>query len=160
MSPTRTTTGTEPDQTTVSRLRLVIARLYRQLAQASAGNDLTYSQLSALARIEEHGTMRLGELAARERVAAPSLTRTIAPLTASGLLDRQPDPSDGRSSLLTLTPAGRELLNRLRRERSELLTSRISELTAEQQEILVAAVPVLELLLSPSDARGDAARTR
>lgn len=141
-----------PDQETVARLRLVIARLYRQMSQASAGNDLTHSQLSALARLEEHGTMRLGALAAREQVAAPSLTRTITPLTAAGLVDRQPDPTDGRSSLLTLTPSGRELLERLRRQRSELLTDRITNLTADQQEILEAAVPVLELLLRPATA--------
>lgn len=64
-------TGPALDAATVARLRLVVARLYRQLAQASSGRDLTMAQLSALARIEEHGPIRLGELAALERVAAP-----------------------------------------------------------------------------------------
>lgn len=156
MTPLRTTTavGAAFDEATIARLRLVIARLYRQMAQASAGSDLTYSQLSALARIEEHGTVRLGELAAHEGVAAPSLTRTITPLTASGLVDRQPDPTDGRSSLLTLTADGRSLLTRLRRERSELLSGRIGQLTAEEQRTLEAAVPLLEKLLKPAGSEG------
>lgn len=135
------------DSATVARLRLVIARLYRQLAQASSGQDLTYAQLSALARVEEHGPLRLGELAALERVAAPSMTRSITPLVDAALIARKPDPNDRRSSLVALTPEGHELLARVRRERSELLTRRLERLTEEQRETLQAAVPVLELLV-------------
>jgi DNA polymerase-4 len=52
----------------VARLRLIVARLYRQMAQASGDDlNLTYAQLSALARVQEYGPLRLGELAARER---------------------------------------------------------------------------------------------
>ncbi|WP_329129969.1 MarR family transcriptional regulator [Streptomyces sp. NBC_01476] len=142
-----------PSPSEVARLRLLIARLYRQMAQASGGDlNLTYAQLSALARIGEHGPLRLGELAAYEQVAAPSLTRTVHPLAAAGLIRKEPDPSDGRSWLVSMAPAGDELLTRIRRERSELLTRRMSRLTAEQSDTLRAALPVLELLLTePED---------
>jgi hypothetical protein len=54
-----------PSSPDVARLRLLIARLYRQMAQASGDDlNLTYAQLSALARIEQHGPLRPGELAA------------------------------------------------------------------------------------------------
>lgn len=133
----------------VTRLRLVIARLYRQLAQASADDlNLTYAQLSALARTQEHGPLRIGELAAQEQVAAPSLTRTMAPLAAAGLVARQPDPSDGRSWLVSVTPEGAALLGRIRRKRSELLTRRIARLDSVQLDTLLAALPVLEQLLT------------
>lgn len=138
-----------PDEATVARLRLVVARLYRQMAQASGGaRNLTLAQLSALARTEEFGPLRIGELAAHEQAAAPSLTRTVSPLAAAGLISREPDPSDGRSSLVSITPAGRELLGQVRRERSELLTRRMSRLTPEQTATLRAALPVLEQLLT------------
>jgi DNA-binding MarR family transcriptional regulator len=135
----------------IAKLRLVIARLYRQMAQASSGEVLTFAQLSALARVEEHGPLRLGELAARERVSAPSMTRTITPLVTEGLIGKEADPKDGRSFLVTVSPAGRELLARVRRERAELLADRIARLTPEQRDTLHAAVPVLELLLTASE---------
>ncbi|MEY9844293.1 MFS family permease/DNA-binding MarR family transcriptional regulator [Streptacidiphilus sp. BW17] len=133
--------------TETTRLRLAIARLYRQMAQASHSQDLNLSQLSALARIEEHGPLRLGELASREGVAAPSMTRTLTALSYGGLIERRPDPDDRRSFLVTATPQGLALLARLRQERSELLADRIGRLTAEQREALRSALDVLELLL-------------
>lgn len=149
--PTTAATKTPPSPSSASvvRLRLVVARLYRQLAQASGDDlNLTYAQLSALARTLEHGPLRIGELAAYEQVAAPSLTRTLAPLAAAGLLVKQPDPSDGRSSLVSVTDEGEALLQRIRRQRSELLARRMSRLTPEQSDTLLAALPVLELLLT------------
>lgn len=142
-----TSTRTAPSETVVTRTRLVIGRLQRMLAQGSSGQELTSSQLSAIARIDEHGTLRLGELAALEAVAAPSLTRTIAPLTSGGLVAREPDPNDRRSSLLTLTDTGRSLLNDIRRERSAVLAERIARLSADERATLEAALPVLESLL-------------
>jgi len=143
--------GAEP-----AAVALIVARLYRQLAQASANDlNLTYSQLSALARIQQRGPIRLGELAALEQVAAPSLTRTIRPLAAAGLIGKEADPSDGRSWLVSISPEGSALIDRIRRERAELLTRRMSRLSAEQRETLRAALPVLELLLTePEPERG------
>lgn len=136
------------DPADVVRLRLVVARLHRQLAQASDRQDFTFAQLSALARIEQHGPIRLGELAALERVSAPSMTRTVAPLVASRLLTRLPDPEDGRSALVELSPEGIELLADTRQRRSELLARRTAELTPSERELLLAALPVLERLVA------------
>ncbi|MFI0943572.1 MarR family winged helix-turn-helix transcriptional regulator [Streptomyces sp. NPDC021020] len=150
-----------PSSAAVARLRLVIARLYRQLAQASGDDlNLTYAQLSALARVQEHGPLRIGELAAHEQVAAPSLTRTVAPLVAAGLVTRQPDPSDGRSWLVSITPEGAQVLGRIRRTRSELLVRRMARLDDDQLDALLAALPALEQLLTdpqPEQPPADAA---
>ncbi|RKE17044.1 MarR family winged helix-turn-helix transcriptional regulator [Streptomyces sp. TLI_171] len=140
--------GTGLDPAAVVRLRLVIARLHRQLAQASDRQDFTFAQLSALARIEQHGPIRLGELAALERVAAPSMTRTVAPLVASRLVSRVPDPEDGRSALVELSPEGVELFADTRQRRSEVLARRTAGLTAQERELLIDALPVLERLVA------------
>jgi DNA-binding MarR family transcriptional regulator len=145
--------GTAFSPASVARLRLVVARLHRQLAQASGTEvDLTYAQLSALVRTEQHGPLRIGELAAYEQVAAPSLTRTMAPLAAAGLISRRPDPSDGRSWLVSITAEGAGLLDRIRAQRSELLTRRLSRLTPGQTGVLLAALPVLEQLATEPES--------
>ncbi|MFJ4675744.1 MULTISPECIES: MarR family winged helix-turn-helix transcriptional regulator [unclassified Kitasatospora] len=136
------------DPAEVVRLRLVISRLHRQLVQASDRQEFTFAQQSALARIEQHGPIRLGELAALEGVAAPSMTRTVAPLVESRLVSRVPDPNDGRSVLVELSPEGTELLARIRRQRSEVLARRTAELTDGERRTLMAALPVLEHLVS------------
>jgi DNA-binding MarR family transcriptional regulator len=139
------------DPAIAARLRLAIARLNRQMVRASSGQDLTFAQLSALSRIEQFGPLRLGELAGRERVAASSMTRTIAPLTVSGLIGKAPDPQDGRSCLLAITPTGARVIADIRRERSQVMADRVDRLTAEQAEALYAALPVLEALADDPD---------
>ncbi|MFJ4183801.1 MarR family winged helix-turn-helix transcriptional regulator [Kitasatospora sp. NPDC089509] len=140
----------------VVRLRLAIGRLNRQLVRASGDQDLTSAQLSALARVEQHGPLRLGELAAREGVAVPSMVRTVGPLVAAGLIDKTPDPQDGRAQFLAPTPHGRETLARIRRERTALLARRSARLTDEQCRALETALPLLELLLDgPDESRPD-----
>lgn len=134
------------DPEVTARLRLAIARLNRQMVRASSGQDLTFAQLSALARVEQFGPLRLGELAARERVAASSMTRTITPLAASGLIGKAADPQDGRSFLLQITPHGAQVIADIRRERSQVLAGRVERLTPQQAEALYAALPVLEAL--------------
>lgn len=134
------------DPAMAARLRLAVSRLNRQMVRASSGQDLTFAQLSALARVEQFGPLRLGELAGRERVAASSMTRTIAPLTAAGLIGKAPDPQDGRSFLIEITPHGARVINDIRRARSQVLADRVDRLTPAQAEALYAALPVLEAL--------------
>ncbi|QKW24668.1 MarR family transcriptional regulator [Kitasatospora sp. NA04385] len=119
--------------------------------RASDRQEFTFAQQSALARIEQHGPVRLGELAALERVTAPSMTRTVASLVESGMVNRVPDPSDGRSVLVELSPEGVALLAHIRRRRSELLARRTAELTEPERRTLMAALPVLERLVSFED---------
>lgn len=145
--------GTDPaaDPAMTARLRLAIARLNRQMVRASSGQDLTFAQLSALARIEQFGPLRLGELAARERVAASSMTRTIAPLKEAGLIGKAPDPQDGRSYLIEITARGAHVIGEIRRQRSAVLAHRLDRLTSEQAAALYAALPVLETLADDAE---------
>src|SRR5918992_5084704 len=89
-----------------SRLRLDIARMARRLRQ-EAGAGLSPSQTAALATIERHGPLTPSELALRERVQRPTVTRVLARLEEAGLIVRAADPTDRRSALLSASPAGR-----------------------------------------------------
>jgi DNA-binding MarR family transcriptional regulator len=94
---------------TASRLRLAIVRTARRLRQEGAGvaKELTPTSASALATVERHGPLTPSELAEIERVKRPTATRTLRVLEEAGLVDRSPDPVDGRSCLVAVNATGR-----------------------------------------------------
>ena len=140
-----------------TRARLVVLRLARRLRRTADGG-LTATQLSALATIESRGPLRLGDLAAAEGIAPPTVSRLVDHLEGAGLVRRQTDARDRRSFLVALTPAGVALLAELRSTGTRLLDRAMASLGEDDQATLVAAVPVLERLLdalgegSPPDA--------
>ncbi|HEU5426506.1 MAG TPA: MarR family transcriptional regulator [Actinocrinis sp.] len=139
-----------PNPQDITRLRVAVGRLHRRLAQRSA-SELTFAQISALVMVEKYGPIRQGELAAREKVAAPSMTRTVSGLVEGGLVQKIPDPEDGRSCHIVVTEAARTLLEKVRTERSAMLAERVARLSPQQYETLVAALPVLEQLAEEAD---------
>jgi DNA-binding MarR family transcriptional regulator len=134
-----------------SRLRLAIARTARRLRQQALGAEdagiLSPTLSAALATIEVHGPLTPSELAERERVQRPTATRVIARLSEAGLVERTPDPSDGRVSLVSTTAEGRKLVRRLRRRKDEYLARRLAELDPGDVAALERAADVLERLL-------------
>ncbi len=133
------------DAQLANRLRLVVSRLHRRIRLAS--NDIPPLQLSSLVSIEQHGPLRLGELAQREAVTAPTMTRVLAALDERGLIVRTPDPDDARSTRVSLAPAGVQALTDVRTRRTALLDARLARLTAAERAALVAAMPALEALI-------------
>ena len=130
---------------------MAIARTARLLRQ-QAGEDLSPSQAAALATINRHGPLTPSELATRERIKRPTATRVIARLEESGLVDRTRDPEDGRSSLVAIAPAGRELLDRVRTRKNAYLSRRLRELTPDERATLDRAAAILERLLEEDRA--------
>ncbi|MEA2318745.1 MAG: hypothetical protein QOD44_2934 [Solirubrobacteraceae bacterium] len=144
---------TSPSPATLAgRLQLVLARTARRLRQ-EAGADLSPSLSSALASIDRHGPVTPSEVAAHERVQRPTATRVIGRLEELGLVDRAPDPSDRRSSLLSASPEGRALLRRLRTRKSQYLARRLAGLEAGELETLDRAAAILERMLDEEGRR-------
>jgi DNA-binding MarR family transcriptional regulator len=138
--------GELTDAELAGRLRLALGLLVRRLRQRDPGH-LSPAQLSALVTVETSGPMRSGDLAARENVAAPTITRLIGAMEDAGLVTRGPDPSDARGSLVALAPGGVVALAAVRAERTNELSRRLGALPPEQRAALVAALPALEALL-------------
>ncbi len=128
-----------------SGLRVALLRIQRQLRSKTA-SDITPSQSSALARIEQSGPVRLGTLAELEGTTAATMSRVIDSLADRHLIERVPDPLDGRASLVRLSPQGGALLHEIRARYTEVLRGALAELTGEEQRVLRRAVPVLERL--------------
>ena len=82
-----------------------------------------------------------------QRVKRPTATRTLRALTEAGLVDRAPDPDDGRSALVSVTPEGRERLRRLRSRKNAYLARRMRELPGADLETLERAAAILEGIL-------------
>jgi len=132
-----------------ARLRLAIVRTARRLRQEAAGaaGQLTPTTAAALASVERHGPLTPSELAEIERVRRPTATRTLRALTEAGLVERTPDPDDGRSALVSVTAAGRERLQRLRGRKNAYLARRMRELPSADLATLERAAEILERML-------------
>ena len=138
------TISTQPDL--ASRLRLDISRMARRLRQ-EAGASLSPSQTAALVTIERHGPLTPSELAERERVQRPTVTRVLARLEEAGLVDRAADPQDRRSSLVSISDDGRALLETARARKDAFLARRIDALEPADREALERAAAILERML-------------
>ena len=129
-----------------SRLRLSVNRLHRLLRQESLGG-LSPAQASALGTVKRLGSPTLGELAATEQVQPPTMTRIVASLTEAGMVTRVTDDADRRSARVSITPAGRRSLERMRTLKNAFLVRRLSELSPEEQARAADLVALLEHLL-------------
>jgi DNA-binding MarR family transcriptional regulator len=134
-----------PGQIDVARLRVAIARLSRRLRKHDLAG-LTQTQLSALATVDKTGPLRLGELAAAERIAPSTLTRLVTALAERGYVQRCTVPDDARASTVAITDRGHAVLERIRKETTSLLRESLLMLPAEEQAALAAALPALEQL--------------
>jgi DNA-binding MarR family transcriptional regulator len=145
------TTNIDPVTEVASHLRFAVTRTARRMRQ-EAGTDLTPSQVAALATIDRHGPLTPSELADRERIKRPTATRVIGNLERLGVITRTPDPEDARSSLLTTTAAGRDLLRNLRRRKTAYLATRLRGLERDELDTLARASAILERLLEAERA--------
>ncbi len=129
-----------------ARMRLVIGRLHRRFSRRAVGG-LTPSQLSVLVTVEVHGPLRLGDLAVREVITPPTVTRLVASLQERDLVKRVIDPEDGRAALIEISDGGRELLGEIRRERTAFIAERLARLAPDDQAQVGQAVELLERLV-------------
>ncbi|QMV20206.1 MarR family transcriptional regulator [Granulicella sp. 5B5] len=144
---------TSPPQTELARtLATEIRAAYRKLKlrarEYGGGNDLTPSQASVLLRLEKDGAATVSSLARAEGMRPQSMSAIVAPLQESGLVSGAPDPSDGRQTLMSLTPKCLKWLQEGRAARQDWLTATISQrLSVHEQEKLQAALELLTRLI-------------
>lgn|SRR5215211_122190 len=129
-----------------SRLRLAITRTARRLRQ-QGDPALSPTLIAALSTIEREGPLTPSELANRERVRRPTITRVAGKLAEAGLVARIPDDRDGRAARLRVTAEGRRVLRALRTRKTAYLARRLERLEPEERELLARASDILERLL-------------
>jgi DNA-binding MarR family transcriptional regulator len=124
-------------------LRVTIMRISREIrTESSAG--VTAGQHSVLAALSTLESATLRDLADREHVQPPAMTRTVAALAERGLVKRVEDPIDRRRLVVSLTPEGLAVLNETRERRTQWLALRVDELQPAERKILAQATEILQ----------------
>jgi DNA-binding MarR family transcriptional regulator len=130
-----------------SALRVSIGLLLRRLRQVQADGELTLPESSALTRLDRGGPATSSALARLEQISPQSMGATLGALEARGLVERRPDPGDGRRVVISLSEAGRQALRNRRNARTEQLAHALSGgFTRSELQQLMAAAPLLERL--------------
>jgi DNA-binding MarR family transcriptional regulator len=133
------------------RLRFVIVRLARRMRQAS-DDEISPTQIAALATITRDGPMTLGDLAAAERVQPPTITAAVGRLEAQGLVTRRrDDQGDRRVIRVEATTNGHKLVERQRSRRTAYLAKRLRDLPPAELETLADAALILDRILAEDD---------
>ncbi|QIS44480.1 MarR family transcriptional regulator [Clavibacter capsici] len=138
-----------PDSPDLSQsLRAGVMRLAPRLRAEKADHELSDSQFVVLALLLRDGPTSPGRLAEIERVTAPSMNRTVNCLVDAGYAERSPAPDDGRRVTVSLTDAGRSVVQETRRQRNAWLSLRLAELSVEERATLDAAAALLGRMAS------------
>ncbi len=124
-------------------LRSIIGRLVRRIR---GEHRFGITHTAVLGRLYRDGPHCIGELATLERVRPQSMSQTLAELEGEGLIQRGPDAKDGRRTRIALTTLGSSVVEADRASDEGWLAAQIAGLTPEEQEILRAALPLLDRL--------------
>ncbi|MGV9801870.1 Rv0880 family HTH-type transcriptional regulator [Mycobacterium sp. NPDC003449] len=137
----------DPEARLASDLALAVVRFARQLRVRRSDSPISLTQLSALATLTKEGAMTPGALAVRERVRPPSMTRVLTSLAEQGLVARAAHPVDGRQIVVTVSPAGVDLVQAERRASQEWLLERLARLDPDERRTLVAAADLMSAMV-------------
>ncbi|MFI0937783.1 MarR family winged helix-turn-helix transcriptional regulator [Streptomyces sp. NPDC021020] len=121
-------------------------RLSRRLRNQRVDETLSPTEMSVLGTLARCGSATPGELARKEHVQPPSMTRIVAMLEAKELVRREPHPDDRRQVVVSRTEQADSMLAESRSKRNAWLASLAERLTEEELAIMRQAAPVLEKL--------------
>ena len=124
----------------------MLLRLARELRREIHTLGVTSGQVTLLIQIKRNPGITASELAERERISAPGMSGHISRLETATLIERT-RAVDRRRIGLTLTPAGEQVLEDVRRKRTAWLSEHLTGLSPEERDTIEAALPALEKLL-------------
>ena len=132
---------------TADRLHSAAIHLLRRVHKQDTATGEGPARLSALSVLVFGGPKTLGELAAAEQVKPPTMSRIVAGLARSRLIEITADPQDARRMRIRATSKGTRLLQKGRKLRITYLASHLDALAPEEQTKLAEAVEILKRLL-------------
>ncbi|SFO97182.1 MarR family winged helix-turn-helix transcriptional regulator [Ralstonia sp. NFACC01] len=147
MAKSPSSTEPAPPAALAGDLRIALGKLSRRLREQVHPNDLTHAQKSVLLRLDRDGPATVSALARAGSVKPQSMRVTVAALEAMGAVVGKPDPTDGRQTLIELTPGFRKALRESRAAKDDWLFRALqAQLSAAEQAELAKAVTLLQRL--------------
>lgn len=134
------------DDAAVNALRSAVMRLSRRLKHQRVDESLSPTEMSVLGTLARCGSATPSELARKEHVQPPSMTRIVAMLEAKGLVRLEAHPEDRRQKVVTQTEQAESMLDAARTKRNAWLAELVAELDEDDWATLRTAAPVLEKL--------------
>jgi DNA-binding MarR family transcriptional regulator len=134
------------------RLHSAAIHLLRHAAKQDVLSGVGPARLSALSVLVFGGPMALNQLAAAERVKAPTMSRIVAGLKRSGLVKIETNAKDARKIQVTVTNKGQQLLQQARARRIGLLGRTLSGLGKPELDTLLRAAELLERAVAQASA--------
>jgi DNA-binding MarR family transcriptional regulator len=147
MTKPSNTSDTQSAAALAAELRISLSKLIRRLREQTHPHDFTSAQKSVLLRLDRDGPATVSALARAESVRPQSMRITVAGLETMKAVSGQPDPADGRQTLIDLTPGFRKKLKESRAAKDDWLLHALQEqLSPQEQDELAAAVKLLQRL--------------
>ncbi|GIH60507.1 MarR family winged helix-turn-helix transcriptional regulator [Microbispora siamensis] len=143
----------------IARLTRVLEDFTRMHIRLPAERRLSFTTLSVLHTLAGDGPKRLTELAGSEQVTQSAITQMVTKLEREGLVERHPDPSDGRAVLVHVTAAGAAIVDGRRAERMARLSELADLLTEAERAAIAAALPALARMVDLHSVPGTAPGT-
>ncbi|WP_213777005.1 MarR family transcriptional regulator [Caballeronia sp. dw_276] len=141
-------TSETPELTALAgELRISVGKLIRRLREQAHPGDFTSAQKSVLLRLDRDGPATVSTLARAESVRPQSMRITVAGLESIGAISGEPDPADGRKTLIALTPTFRKSIKASRAAKEDWLFRALqAQLSPQEQDELASAVKLLQRL--------------
>lgn len=130
----------------VDGLTGAIENFNRYYIRLPSVQKLSFTTLSVLDTLAVSGPMRLSELVKTEQMSQPGLTQLVSRLERDGLVERSPDPADGRAVLVDLTEEGRNIRRARQENRRRHLLPLVEQLTPAERTAIAEALPALNRL--------------
>jgi DNA-binding MarR family transcriptional regulator len=131
----------------VERLTRSIEDFNSVFIRLPASDRLSFSALSVLHTLSRLGPCRLSDLVRTEQIKQPALTSAVARLERDGLVERRPDPRDGRAAMLSLTADGQSIVSRRHAGRVERLGGLLDRLPPADRTRLLGIAGVLDQIV-------------
>ena len=129
----------------------VVTRLRRVLRASVRGEfpweSLPMAQVELLQRLAEEPDLRVGDLAARHRLATNTVSNLVQQLVTAGLVERTPDPADRRAVTVRLTDDGSARLRDWAAAHERRLSAALDGLSRDDRRVILASLGPLARLV-------------